>query len=89
MKGFGCSRLPIIKKDSYEFTEIFELTIGERFGLVEVLVPEPVPSLEVVEVLANETGEGRPQNAVTQGAFCQRCRVQVDIVHVPEEVRII
>ena len=61
------------------------LTKTEGLGLPNVLVPKSVPEFDVVEMLADETCEGGPQDAVAEGVLRQCGWEEVDVIHRPEE----
>ena len=60
--------------------DLGELLQGEGGGPAAVLVPESVPVAEVVELLADQTGEGRPHHAARQRPLRDAGGPQVNVL---------
>ena len=59
--------------------DLRQLVAREGGGPAAVLIPEPVSVSEVVELLANQTGEGGADHATGQGSLGDTGGPKVDI----------
>ena len=50
--------------------DLGQLLDGEAAGPASVLIPEPVPLPQVVELPPNDTGEGRPEESTGHRSLC-------------------
>ncbi len=65
-----------------DLPDLVQLLHGEAAGPAAVLVPESVAEPEVVELLADQTGEGGADHGAGQGALGDAGGPQVNVVHV-------
>ena len=88
MEGCGSTHLDslqvvaVVAQDpgQLDAPDLGELLQGEGGGPAAVLVPESVPVAEVVELLADQTGEGRPHHAARQRPLRDAGGPQVNVL---------